>query len=276
MDVYIYKVTCLQANKHYIGQTQQHKTKNGKPYKYGVLGRWCDHVSSSKRSDAPLHVAIREHGAECFVHEIIETVSSSTADEREAYWIRLLGTAVPNGYNVNAHSRCKHRDSSNPAAIYIETATSVELKHVNRNGVPRLVYIYVTTPSGKERLTFGQSGKSTFEEALADAEKCIEVFRERGIRVIEGTRRSQFENQRIQKVRLVPFNKTMVAVYLTTDDNKQTRICFGGKHVTYDDSIKNAREFVRGLNTNVVEDSLSKSQQQVATSSDEANSEVEK
>jgi len=275
MDIYIYKVTCLQTNKYYIGQTQQYKIKNGKPYSYGVLGRWCDHVSSSKRSDSPLHTAIREHGAGCFTHEVLETVTSALSDEREAHWIRLLGTTVPNGYNVNGHSRCKHRCAGNPAAIYIDTATSVELKHINRNGAPRLVYVYVTTPSGRERLTFGQASTSTFEEALADATKCIESFRERGVRVQEGDRRSQFENKEIQKIRLVPFNKTMVAVYVTVN-NKQTRICFGGKNVTYDDSIKNAREFVRGLRTNVVEDSLSKSQQQVATSSDEANPGVEK
>ena len=275
MDIYIYRVTCLQTNKQYVGQTQQYKYKNDKPYSYGLLGRWCDHVSSSKRSDSPLHAAIREHGAGCFTHEVLETTTVAAADEREAYWIRSLGTAAPNGYNVNVHSRCKHRGSDNPAAIYIDTATCVELKRVNRGGVPRLVYVYVTTPGGKERLTFGQSSESTFETALADANRCIATFRERGIRVQEGDRRSQFENQEVQKARLVPFNKKMVAVYLTVN-NKQTRICFGGKTVTYDESVNNAREFVRGLRTSVIEDNLSKSQQQVATSLDEAHPREEK
>lgn len=275
MEYYIYKVTCLRTNKSYIGQTQQYKHKNGNPYAYGVLGRWCDHVSSSKRSDAPLHAAIREHGAGCFIHEVVETVLSTTADEREAYWIRALGTAVPTGYNVNVHSRCKHRDSTNPADIYLGRATEVELRRVCRSGVPALVYIYVTTPDGRERLTFGQSKSSTFEQALADATRCVEVFRERGVRIREGDRRSQFEDKDIQKIRLVPFNKTMVAVYITLN-NKQTRLCFGGKNVTYDESITNAREFVRGLRTDVIEDNLSKSQQQVATSSDEANPGEEK
>lgn len=275
MEHYIYKVTCLRTNKSYIGQTQQYKHKNGKPYSYGVLGRWCDHVSSSNRSNAPLHTAIREHGAGCFMHEVVETVLSSTADEREAYWIRTLGTAVPNGYNVNVHSRCKHRDSDNPADIYLDRATEVELRRIQRNGVPTLVYVYVTTADGRERLTFGQSKSSTFEQALADATRCVEVFRERGVRIREGDRFSQFEGHDIQKVRLVTFNRTMVAVYITLN-NKQIRMCFGGKNVTYDESIKNAREFVRGLRTEVIEDNLSKSQQQVATSSDEANPGVEK
>jgi len=274
MEVHIYKVTCLLTNKSYIGQTQRYKHKNGKPYSYGVLGRWCDHVSSAKRSDSPLHVAIREHGPGNFTHELLETTTDLRADQREAHWIHLLGTAVPNGYNVNVHSRCKHRDSDNPAAIYLDTATDVELKCVNRNGTPTLVYVYVTTPDGKERLTFGQSKTSTFEQALGDATRCIEVFKNNGVRV-KGDKRSQFENREIQKIRLVPFNKTMVAVYLTVDNN-QTRICFGGKHVTYDDSVKNAREFVQGLSTTVIEDNLSKSQQQVATSPDEASPGVEK
>ena len=275
MDVHIYKVTCLQTKKSYVGQTQQYKHKNDKPYSYGVLGRWCDHVSSSKRSDSPLHAAIREHGSGNFTQELLETTTDALADQREAHWIHLLGTAVPNGYNVNVHSRCKHRDSDNPAAIYLDIATDVELKRVNRNGTPTLVYVYVTTPDGKERLTFGQSKTSTFEQALRDATQCVEVFRDHGVRVKDGDKRSEFENRDIQKIRLVPFNKTMVAVYLTVD-GKQTRKCFGGKHVTYDNSVNNAREFVRGLSTNVIEDNLSKSQQQVATVSDEANPESEK
>jgi putative sterol carrier protein len=57
----------------------------------------------------------------------------------------------------------------------------------------------------------------------------------------------------------------MVAIYLTLD-NKHTRICFGGKHVSYEDSIQKAIEFVRELEADIYEDTLSKSQQQVATS----------
>lgn len=275
MDIYIYKITCLPTQKSYVGQTQQFKTKNGKPYNHGIVGRWCDHVSSSKRSDAPLHVAIREHGADNFTHEFLETTTDVLANEREAHWIRTLDTAVPNGYNVNAHSRCKHRDTSNPADMYLDRATEVELKHVNRKGVPALVYIYVSTPTGKERLTFGQARSSTFEKALEEATACLKTFQDHGIPVKDSNRLAPFQDKQLQRVRLVPFNKTMVAVYLTLND-KQTRICFGGKHLSYEDSIQKAREFVRELNTDSYEDNLSKSQQQVATSSVEAKPEEEK
>jgi group I intron endonuclease len=265
MELYIYKLTCLTTNKCYIGQTQQYKTTRGKQYKYGLTGRWCDHVSSSKRSNIPIHEAIREHGPDNFTQEVLETTTDDLANEREAYWIRRLNTAVPNGYNVNVHSRCKHRDTTNPADLYLEEATEVELKEVNHGGVPTLVYVYVSTPTGKKRLTFGQSKTSTFETALQEATACLTRFRERGIPVKNNNRLAPFENKQLQRIRLVPFNKTMVAIYLTLD-NKQTRICFGGKHVSYEDSIQKAREFVRELKADIYEDTLSKSQQQVATS----------
>ena len=268
-EYYIYKITCLPTGKCYIGQTQKYKYKAGKPYKYGLTGRWCDHVSSSRKSDAPFHLAIREHGADAFKVEFVETVTESSADEREAYWIQQ----VPQGYNVMKHSRCKHRDVSTIVNLYVEKATSVELKTVHRDGIPRLVYVYITMPDEKKRITFGQSAESSFEDAKEEADAFLRVFTEKGIPVKDDNKRRPFEGQLLRKIRLVPFNKTMVAVYLTTNDNKQTRICFGGKTVMYDVAVEQARTFIRGLQSVVLEDNLSKSQQQVAPCSVEANTE---
>lgn len=269
---YIYRITCLPTGKSYVGQTQRYKDARGKPYEYGVVGRWCDHVSSSKRSSTPLHLAIREHGPSQFVHEILESVDEAHVNEREAYWIRTLETAVPIGYNVNAHSRCKHRSVDDAASIYLDVATRVEMKPILRNGEPRLVYIYVETPNGKKRLTFGQSNTGTFEQAMDEAHVCLAMFQSRGVPVVE-SRRHQLEQQSVQRVRMVPYNKTMVAVYITTTDGNQQRTCFGGKHITYNDAVERALHYVSGLQCNEVDNQLSKSQQQVAPRSDEAKSE---
>lgn len=262
-EYYIYRVTCSSTNKSYIGQTQQYKYKEGNPYHYGVIGRWCDHVSSAKRSNSPLHEAIREHGAGNFVHTILETVSEKDADAREAYWISFMNTLVPVGYNVTSHSRCKHREASDIANIY-PNAVSVEMKHIQRGGIPRLVYLYVDTPDGRKRLTFGQSSSDTFESAVADATRILEEYRNRGVAIIDSDKRTPFVGHYLKRIRLVPFNKTMVAVYITDEQNKQTRICFGGKHVTFENASTQAQTFIHGLNSECVENNLLKSRQQVA------------
>lgn len=255
-EYYIYEITCLSTNKSYIGQTQKFKHKNGKPYHYGVAGRWCDHVSSARRSNTPLHEAIREHGLECFTYRTVETVSEEEVDNRETHWITTLNTAVPNGYNVAVHSRCKHRKTSDIGNLYPD-ATSVEVKHIHRNGIPKLVYVYIGTPTGRKRLTFGQSKSDTFETALEKAQQVVNQYRERGVQIIP-YKRSQFTGQQLKKVRLVPFNKTMVAIYITDQQDHKTRICFGGKHVTYEDAKKQANEFISGLSITCVENNLSK------------------
>lgn len=246
-EYYIYKITCIPTNKSYIGQTQKYKYKNNKPYQYGVAGRWCDHVSSAKRSSTPFHEAIREHGLGNFTHQVLETVTEQTADSREAYWI----TTVPNGYNVMKHSRCKHRSNTSVTDIYPDVS-AVEVKHIQRNGVNRIVYVYLNTPSGRKRLTFGQAKNDTFEQALIDAQRVVELYTNKGAVLLQD-KRTKFVDQQLRRIRVVPFHKTMVAVYITDQSNQQTRICFGGKHVTYQEALNKANEFIRGLSSDCVE-----------------------
>lgn len=272
MEYYIYRVTCVPTGKSYVGQTQQFKTKDNKPYKYGITGRWCDHVSSSKRSNAPLHVAIREHGADVFTQTLLETVTEQTVDVREAHWITTLNTTVPNGYNVMEHSRCKHREVTDIVNLYPD-ATAVELKHIQKDGVNRLVYVYVDTPAGRKRLTFGQGKEDTFASALTQATAIVEAFQEKGVEVLSSDKRTPFLQQQLRRIRLVPYHKTMVAVYITNAEGTQTRICFGGKHVTFEDAVIQAKEFIQGMTTDKLENSLPNGWQQVAPCSVEAKTE---
>jgi hypothetical protein len=271
MEYYIYQVTCVPTGKSYVGQTQQFKTKDNKPYKYGITGRWCDHVSSSKRSNAPLHAAIREHGADAFTQTLLETVAENAVDVREAQWITTLNTTVPNGYNVMEHSRCKHREVTDIVNLYPD-ATAVEVKHIQKDGVNRLVYVYVDTPAGRKRLTFGQGKEDTFASALEEATQIVDEFRKKGVEVLSSDKRQPFLNQQLRRIRLVPYNKTMVAVYITNAEGTHTRICFGGKHVTFEDAVTQAKEFIQGMTTDKLENIL-ESRQQVAPCSVEAKPE---
>lgn len=256
MECYIYTIKCLTTHKCYVGQTQQYKYKNGKPYKYGITGRWCDHVSSAKSRNTPLCQAIREYGNDQFTIEILEVIHANSADEREQYWIQTLNCLVPNGYNVMSHSRCKHRQSSSILQSYLDSATAIELKIIKRDGSPKLVYLYITTPAEKKRITFGQQKTSSFEDAFAEATEWLEKFRKKGVHVIE--KDSLFQDESFAKVRVVRFNKTMVAVYLKKHDKTQQRICFGGKTIPFDQALLNANEFISRLSYDVLE-TISKS-----------------
>ena len=271
-EYYIYKITCIPENRVYVGQTQKFKHKDGKPYRYGIAGRWCDHVSSSRVKESPLSLAIQEHGADQFTHEMLEQVSEGTADEREAYWIQHLNSQVPQGFNVKSHSRCKHRETTSIASLYLNSATEVEQRVIKREGVPRLVYVYVTLPSEKKRFVFGQTKGSLFEDTLEESNAFVKLFEESGVHIKYETTRTQFATQELRKIRLVPFNKTMVAVYITPKSGLRQRTCFGGKHVSFEDATKLALEFVNGLTCDVIENTLFKSRQQATTFTDEATS----
>jgi group I intron endonuclease len=266
-EYYIYKITCIPTEKSYVGQTQRLKHKNNKPFQYGIVGRWCDHVSSSKKSDTPLHVAIREYGIENFKQELVEVVTNETADEREGYWIMKYNTVHPNGFNVMTHSRCKHRDSSSIANLYLDKATGIELKQINKNNKPHMIYVYIDMPDERKRITFGQSKGSTFDAALEEAKTFVKLFVDKGIALKSADKADMFKDKKILGVRVTRFNRTMVAVYVKTE-NGQTRICFGGKRISYEDALSNAETFITRLN---IESHLV-CRQQVATLQDEAES----
>lgn len=270
-EFYIYKVSCIPTNKIYIGQTKRYKFKNNKPYQYGITGRWCDHVSSAKRTTTPLSDAICEYGPDSFKIETLETIPEHSADEREAYWIDMFNSVVPNGYNVMSSSRCKHRNSTTIEDNYIKQATSIELKVIKKGGIPHLVYVYVDIPTERKRFVFGQTQNSLFEDTLAEANSFVSKFTQQGVSLKSSDKLDMFHNKTITGIRSVKFNKTMVALYIKTNEG-QHRICFGGKTTTYEQALEKSNEFIRRLNLqpNLI------SQQQVATVSVEANADIGK
>lgn len=92
MIIYLIKNTA--NGKCYIGQTLR-------PFKI----RKSEHLNaaaniSRTKHPSPLHSAINEFGSGKFVWEILEECNSSThLNEREKFYIKLLNTQIPNGYN---------------------------------------------------------------------------------------------------------------------------------------------------------------------------------
>ena len=78
--MWIYKITNIQNNKVYIGQSNN------------ILRRWRDHKTNAFNSNdhnynTHLYRSIRKYGLQNFSFEVLEECSISELDAREIYWI---------------------------------------------------------------------------------------------------------------------------------------------------------------------------------------------
>lgn len=247
----IYRATCKATGKSYVGQTRDTKTKAGRPYAYGVVGRWNDHVSC--RSTTPLGLAISEHDPDSFVVDTLESgIPEENLDEREAHWIATLNTIVPHGYNKMRHGRCRHREASSLSAFYAPSTVSVKLRQIKRGGAPHLIYAYLRQASGEEvRVVFGQGAESTYAHAVCDATKFLEDFAavpiEADPRIFDTTaseysaKLARFDGLTLCRIRVAKWN-SLAAVHIDA-----ARICFGGKTIPYEKAVEKALSFAKAL-----------------------------
>lgn len=78
----IYKTTNMVNGKVYVGQRVSSKMKNY--YGSGKL----------------INQALKKHGKDCFIVDVIDTVLIDKADETETLWIKEFDCLVPRGYNI--------------------------------------------------------------------------------------------------------------------------------------------------------------------------------
>ena len=87
MAMIIYKITNLLNEKIYIGQTKQ-----------TIERRFIQH----SKANSPLGQSIRECDLENFTIEVVERCENQNElNEREKFWIKILKSKVPNGYNLS-------------------------------------------------------------------------------------------------------------------------------------------------------------------------------
>jgi len=261
MSGVIYQISCKSTNLKYIGQATQFKYKNGKPYNYGASGRWNDHVATSKVRNTPLCRAIQQYGRNDFIVEVLEEDQLENLDEREAYYITERNTIYPNGYNVAAHSRNRHRDTSNLHVFYEGKVKSAIISPIRKDGELKSAYVYLTMlDDTQERISFGQKGENTYEDTLQEVTEFLErlacpytmstahsdVLAEK-----YASKLTEFKDKEITSIRITSAS-SLIAVYIGTSDMKfnkdHKRICFGGKTISKEEAYEIAKQFVAELN----------------------------
>lgn len=101
---YIYKITCKNTNKIYIGKSES-----------SVEERWKGHcraafLESHSDYNFPFHRAIRKYGVENFIIETIDqSEDSKKLKEKEKYWINFYNSYYT-GYNatLGGDGQCKY------------------------------------------------------------------------------------------------------------------------------------------------------------------------
>lgn len=89
MTIGIYKITNVQTQKSYIGQSENIEVRIGS-HLVDCFG---------KGLQRELYIALRQFGINNFTFEIIEECPVELLDNREAYWIKFYDSHV-NGYNM--------------------------------------------------------------------------------------------------------------------------------------------------------------------------------
>jgi group I intron endonuclease len=112
----IYKITNIEENKIYIGQTHSHRLNRKKYRPFGVEGRFKDHISkaiknTTKTQSSYLANAIRKYTPEKFKFEVVEYCAKEDLDDREKYYIKETNSIYPNGYNLTPGGKtARHKD----------------------------------------------------------------------------------------------------------------------------------------------------------------------
>lgn len=87
---FIYLITNIVNQKKYVGKTS-----------LTIQERYERHILNSRYGDNTyLYKAIRKYGVSSFKIEELELCSDDIVEDRERYWISVLDTIIPNGYNM--------------------------------------------------------------------------------------------------------------------------------------------------------------------------------
>lgn len=85
----IYCITHTESGKQYVGQS------------LNCIERWKQHTTPKKNSNG-IKGAIMKHGVNAFTFSVLEECKSEDLNDREVWWIEMLATLSPSGYNLRS------------------------------------------------------------------------------------------------------------------------------------------------------------------------------
>lgn len=126
----VYCITNMETGQRYVGATKR-----------SLAARWSDHVRlafgpARKTQGSALSLALRKYGAKSFRIAILnETDDLQVSFQVEKFWIRELGTKIPNGYNMTDGGRAHYRW---PRAVRIKMRNTQLARMANPENRKRL------------------------------------------------------------------------------------------------------------------------------------------
>lgn len=103
--IVLYKITCIETGKIYVGRAVSHILNHKKYRRYGAEGRYKSHISEAitntkQKQCMYLNNAIRKYTPKCFTVSVIGSCYKHEADYWETKAIETYNSLFPNGYNL--------------------------------------------------------------------------------------------------------------------------------------------------------------------------------
>lgn len=116
----IYLIRHSVSGKCYVGQSVD------------IPRRWSEHRSPGDNEPSPIGRAIRKHGKEAFEFSVLEECPRGLLNERETFFIKMLNTLSPDGYNLNGGGNAREAVSQETRKRLSERQTATQSLVKNR------------------------------------------------------------------------------------------------------------------------------------------------
>ncbi len=153
----IYKVTNIDNNKVYIGQTIR-----------SLEERKNQHISEARRSNFYFHQAIKKHGIDAFLWEQIDIANNAKElNEKEIFWISFYNSFIDHTKGYNDDSGGKNGKLSEETKKKISEKLKGKKKNFSKEGYEnkrKASANRVWTEESREKLRKSMTGKKHSEE----------------------------------------------------------------------------------------------------------------
>lgn len=125
------------------------------------------------RNDMLVSRQIRESGFDSFDVQILELCDCSSLDEREAHWVKALGSLHPNGLNLRSGGRRSEFCCDLAISHMADAQRGKSFSEVHRANLSRSHIGHKNSPAARAKMSASHRGKKRSESArqsMSDAQ----------------------------------------------------------------------------------------------------------